>query len=375
MLALLVGSCGGGGAEVTATNGAGTPTIRFEGVYDVAATRTLTIRPAAGAAAIGSNALARVDVLVNDLSTFSLAAPNGTNAQDAEYVFEIPPIFLGEAGTRFCTSNLPLRITAVDVTGFSFTKWVTVCPVISQTFSGFSDYGEHDVRITASSSAPMNARAYRYQEAGSYRDDVLRKLFTSLDVVLRSAERDSLKASIGTFGVDLAGVPSVPVGSTMTMRVDAGGGAFAEAAGLSEPDPFRNGQWIDASLACCHAVGDGSAKQVRIIITGTRSGSPASFDYAWRVTDPATGTVVSQESATRVGVPHGPSGGTLARLEQVLDVRSGQQVQVTATTDGPQTQLDASVYAGATTGLALASAGGNRQTRVSVFCCSLYASP
>lgn len=377
MIALLVAACGGGSANVVETNGAGAgpPTIRFEAVYDVAATRTLTIRPAARAATIGNNALARVDVMVNEQLPLSLAAPNSTNSQGAQYVFEIPPIFMGEAGPRFCPANLPLRITAVDVTGFSFTKSVMVCPITSQTFRAFSDYGEHDVRITASSSAPMNVRARRSQEVGNYADDVLRKLATSFDVVLRSSERDTLTASIGSFVLGLEDAPSVPAGTTMTMRVDAGGGAFAEATTISGSDPLGLGPRADASLACCHAVGDGSAKQVRIIISGTRSGTPATFAYAWRVIDPATGTVVSQESATRVGVPSDPYGSTLARLEQVLDVRSGQQVEVTATADAPQTWLSAAVFAGATTGLMLGSAVGNRQTRVSVFCCSLYASP
>lgn len=376
MIALLVTACGGGGAEVAGTNGVGTPTIRFEGAYDVAATRTLTIRPVAGASMIGSNALARVDVLVNEQLTLTLTEPNGTASEPAAYVFGIPAIFLGEAGPRFCTSNLPLRITAVDVTGFSFTKWVTVCPVISQTFSAFSDYGEHDVRITASSSAPVNALVQRRQEVGTYRDDVLRRLTTSLDVMLRSGERDSLTATIGTFGVDPAAAPTVPDGSTTTMRIDAGGGAFAEATSIGVSDSLSSGQsYSVATLACCRAVADGSAKQVRIIISGSRWTSPSTFAYAWRITDPASGTVVSQESGTRVGVPLGQSGSTLARLEQVLDVRSGQQVEVTATTDDPHTRLDAGVFAGATTGLALGDAGGNRQVRVSVFCCSLYASP
>lgn len=375
VLALLVAACGGGSANVAETTGAGAPTIRFEAVYDVAATRTLTIRPVAGAATIGNNAIARVDVVVNEQVPLSLPAPNSTNPQGAQFVFEIPPIYMGEAGPRFCPSNLPLRITAFDVTGFSFTKSVMVCPITSQTFSAFSDYGEHDVRITASSSAPVNVRARRFQEVGNYADDVLRKLATSLDVVLRSSERDSLTASIGAFGVDVAGAPSVPAGTTMTMRIDAGGGAFAEGLTVSGSGPLGYGELADATLACCHGVGDGSPKQVRIIITGTRSGSPATFAYAWRIIDPATGTVVSQESATRVGVPSDPYGSTLARLEQVLDVRSGHRVEVTATADAPQTWLTAGVFAGATTGLNLGSALGNRQARVSVFCCSLYAPP
>ena len=373
LLVLLLAACGGGGQGDSAAGSSSAPTLRFEGVYTGG---TLVIHPVADAATIGSNALARVDVLVNDQSTLSLAAPTRVDATGRnEYVFNVPTI-AGDAG-RFCSAYMPLRVTVTDVAGSSFSKYTAVCPSGSATFTGFSDYGEHDVRITASSSAPMNARAQRHQEVGNYRDDVLHRLATSLDVVLRSSERDSLTASVGSFGLAPESAPSVPAGSTMTMRVDAGDGAFAEAAGItpSDPGPFGYGQSADVSLACCHAVGDGSAKQVRIIITGVRSGSPATFAYAWRITDPASGTVLSQESATRVGVPYGPDGGTLARLEQVLDVRSGQQVAVTATADDPQTRVEAGVYAGATTGLALGSAAGNRQARISVFCCSLYASP
>lgn len=374
LLILLLAACGGGGGQSdTPAPSSSAPTLRFEAVYTGG---TLVIHPVTDAPTIGSNALARVDVLVNDRSTLSLAAPTRVDATGRnEYVFNVPTI-VGDAG-RMCSAYMPLRVTVTDVSGFSFSKYTAVCPSGSATFTGLSDDGEHDVRITASSSVPMNSRAQRHQEVGTYRDDVLHRLATSLDVVLRSSERDSLTASVGSFGLAPESAPSVPAGSTMTVRVDAGGGAFAEAAGstASAPDPLGYGESADVSLACCHAVGDGSAKQVRIIITGVRSGTPATFAYAWRITDPATGTVLSQDSATRVGVPHGPDGGTLARLEQVLDVRSGQQVEVTATADDPQTRVDAGVYAGATTGLALGSAGSNRQARISVFCCSLYASP
>jgi hypothetical protein len=372
MLVLLLGACGGGGGQGDSpVAGSSGPTLRFEGVYTGG---TLVIHPVAGAATIGSNALARVDVLVTDRSTLSLAAATRVDATGRnEYVFNVPTI-AGDAG-RMCSAYMPLRITVTDVGGFSFSKYTAVCPSGSSTFTGLSDYGEHDMHITASSSVPMNSRAQRYQEVGDYRDDVLHRLATSLDVVLRSNERDSLTASVGSFGLSPEAAPSVPAGSTMTMRVDAGGGAFAEAAGITTADPLGYGQSADVSLACCHAVGDGSAKQVRVLITGARSGTPATFAYAWRITDPATGTVVSQESATRVGVPYGPDGGTLARLEEVLDVRSGQQVELTATTDDPQTRVDARVLAGATTGLTLGSAASNNQARMSVFCCSLYAVP
>lgn len=377
MIALLLAACGGGGGgeKAPVIEPPSAPTIRFEGVYDAGATRTLTIRPAAGAPTIGNQPLARIDLLVNDQLTLSLTAPNGSSSPGAEYVFEIPPVFPGESNPNSCAADFPLRITAVDVTGFSFTKWVTVCQVKSQTFNGFSDYGTREVRITASSSAPMNLSAQRQQDGGTYRDDVVRRLATAFDGALRSSERDSLRASIGRFVVGSTDVPAVPDGSTMNLRVDAGGGAFAEAASIVASDPLGQGQSADAFLACCHAVGDGSARQVRIIITGTNSNSTATFSYSWQIIDPVTGAVRAQASATRVGVPSDPFGATLARFEQVLDLRSGQQVEVTATTDDVQTRLDTSVLAGATTGLLLGSAGGSRRTQVSVFCCSLYAAP
>jgi hypothetical protein len=359
-LVLLLAACGGGSGQANSS----ATTLRFEGVYTVGATRTLTIRPVNGAATIGSNALARVDVLINDQSTLSLAASNQVDATGRdEYVFNIPPV-AGEAG-RLCMANLPLRVTVTDVTGFSFSKYATVCPTESRTFSAFSDYGDRDVRITASSSAPMYAVAARYQEVGNYVDDVLRKSVTSLDAVLRSNERDSLTARIGVFSVDPVAPPPVPVGSTMTTRIDAGGGAFAEASGIF--DVAR--QTADVALACCHAAGDGSVKQVRILITGVRATTPASFAYTWRVTDPTTGAVVSQDSGTQTDA-------TLAKLEQVLDVRSGHQVDVTATSlDDPPTDVSMLVLAAATSGLVLGSSRTNRQARVSVFCCSLYPSP
>ena len=362
MLVLLLAACGGGGGGGQGNSSA--PTLRFEGVYTAGPTRTLTIRPVDGAATIGSNALARVDVLVNDQSTLSLAASSRVDATGRdEYVFDIPPV-AGEAG-RLCSANLPLRVTVTDVTGLSFSKYATVCPTGSFTFSAFSDYGDRDVRITASSSAAMYAVAARYQEVGDYRDNVVRKSATSLDVVLHSNERDSLTARIGNFTVDPVAPPPVPVGSTMTTRVDAGGGAFAEASGIVDVA----GRFVDVALACCHAAGDGSAKQVRILIDGLRSATPASFAYTWRVTDPTTGAVVSQDSGTQAGA-------TLAKLERVLDVRSGQQVDVTATSlDDPPTAVSVSVLAAATSGLVLGSSRANRQARVSVFCCSLYPSP
>jgi hypothetical protein len=360
MLVMLLAACGGGGGQATSS----VPTIRFEGVYTSGATTTLTIGPVADAATIGNNAVARVDVLVNDQWTLSLAASSRVDAAGRdEYVFDIPPV-AGEAG-RLCSTNLPLRVTVTDVTGFSFSKYATVCPTAPYTFSAFSDYGDRDVHITAASSAPMDAVVARYQEVGDYHDDVIRKSATSLDVVLRSNERDSLTARIGNFSVDPVPAPSVPAGSTMTTRVDAGGGAFAEASGIVDVA----GQAVDVALACCHATADGSAKQVRILVTGVRSANAPSFSYTWRVTDPATGAVVSQDSGTQ-------SGATLAKLEQVLDVRSGQQVDVTATSlQDPPTLVNVLVLAAATSGLVLGSADTNGQAHVSVFCCSLYPSP
>lgn len=365
MLVLLVSACGGGGGGGGDGGGNSSAlTLRFLGVYTTQATRTLSIRPLDGAATIGSNALARVDVLVNDESTLSLAAPSRVDATGRdEYVFDIPAV-AGEAG-RLCSANLPLRVTVTDVTGFSLSKYATVCPTASASFVAFSDYGDRDVRITASSSAPMYAVAARFQEAGGYRDDVIRKSVTSLDTVLQSNERDTLTARIGNFSVDPFPPPAVPVGSTMTTRIDAGGGAFAQASGIVDVA----GQSVDVALACCRAAGDGAAKQVRILISGVRRATPASFAYTWRVTDPTTGAVVSQDSGTR-------DGATLARLEQVLDVRSGQKVDVTATSlDDPPTAVSVAVLAAATSGLVLGSSHANRQARVSVFCCSLYPSP
>ena len=362
MLVLLLAACGGGGRQ----GGTSAATFRFEGVYAPGPTNTLTIRPVGGATTIDSNALARVDVLVNDQTTLSLPASSRVDATSPEeYVFTIPPVAAEPGPISFCRSNLPLRVTVTDATGFSFAKYVAVCPTARATFSASSDYGDRDVRITASSSAPMDAVAARYQQVGDYRDDVIRKSPTSLDAVLRSNEGDSLTARIGNFTVDPVPAPSVPVGSTMTTRIDAGGGAFAEASGIVD----AAGRSVDVALACCHAAGDGSARQVRIIITGVRSVPQTSFAYAWRVTDPTTGAVVSQDSGTQTDA-------TVARLERVLDVRSGQQVDVTATSlDDPPTNVSVLVLAAATTGLALGSANTNRQAHVSVFCCSLYPSP
>lgn len=370
VLALVLAACGGGGGPGDSSAPPAAPAIRFEAAYELDTTPKLLIRPVVGSSSIGTNAIARVDVLVND--RVALSVPGSSNDDSGQYVFDIPIDQTVAQGGRICTADLPLRITVADVTGFTFTKYIAVCPSGPGTFTAFSDYGEHDVRITASSSAPMNASAYRIQEVGDYADNILRKLVTSVDTVLRSSEHDSLNVRIGPFTVDNLGAPVVPDGSTATARIDAGGGAFAEAASISAADVPAFAQ---ASLACCHAPADGSAKQVRIIITGDRSGSPATFAATWRIIDPATGTVLSQESANRVGVPSSSVGDTLAKLEQVLDVRSGQQVDVTAATDDPRTHLEVTVLAGATTGLVLGSVDSNRQARVSVFCCSLYQSP
>lgn len=111
MLVLLVSACGGGGGDGGGNSSA--PTLRFDGVYTATGeTRTLSIRPLDSAATIGNNAVARVDVLINDESTLSLAAPSRVDATGrGEYVFDIPAVAGGLAAsarqTCRCASRSP----------------------------------------------------------------------------------------------------------------------------------------------------------------------------------------------------------------------------------------------------------------------------
>lgn len=371
-LAATLASCGGGGSSPPAdgppTDGNGAapaPWIRYQGIWSptryssVGTTppATLTLRALPGQAGIASNAVARVEVQLGQSAPVVLAAPNSTDAQGRrQYLFDFgQPAEAPDCSGFFPT--LPIGITVVDVTGFAYTKKVAACARSGSEldFGAFSDYGTTSAQFSYSATVPVTAWASR-TSPGGYVDTLVPASQATFAGTLPAADGDALR---------LMTSPNValPAGARMTMRIDGGGGTFAEST-LVAPATSQNGRYV--ALGCCGprpATGGTVAIQLAIFAYSTVQPYPpeATYTYTFRITDPATGAVVGSQTGTTYGTAFFP-----------LQVQRGHQIEMAVTPNDPRIGVDASVRLGPTGG-DTAGASSNQvgtPARFKVFCCT-----
>lgn len=369
LAAAMVAACGGGGSSAPSpTDGDGAapaPWIRYQGIwsptrYSSVGTippATLTLRALPGQAGISSNALARVEVQLGQAAPVTITAPNSTDPQGRpQYLFDFGQ--LAEAPN--CSGFLPtlaIGIKVVDVTGFSYTKNIATCATFGSglDFGAFSDYGTTSARFSYSATAPVTAWASRTSPAG-YVDTLVSTARSTFSDTLPAADGDALRLDTN---------PSVPLpaGARVSMRVEGGGGTFAEST-LVAPATSQNGRYV--ALGCCGpraAAGETVAVQLAVIAYSSVQPYPpeATYTYTFRITDPATGVVVGSQTGTTYGTAFFP-----------LQVRRGHAIEMAVAPNDPRIGVDASVRLGPTGGDTAGASSNEVGTpaRFKVFCCT-----
>jgi hypothetical protein len=193
---------------------------------------------------------------------------------------------------------------------------------------------------------------------GGYDDNITLSDVTGFSETLGVQEGDRLSLSSSS-------ASSIPEGRTGTVRIDVDGGAFAESTDI-------------AQLVCCRSPVTGengsSVKKVELVFAGATfnvpNPPPVEFEFKYRVTDPATGSIVDERSgrATGFGV-------------HTLDMKIGYQIALEATLTSPSKNTRVTVHAAGVTdplnpprvspilGLAGSTIAGV-PARLNVFCCS-----
>lgn len=367
LAALLLCSCGGGGGggtELPAPTSAG-PLIRYQGSYldQFDSTRTpsrantLTLRAVPGETSISANPVARVEVRNGSTGPFVLTAPNSTDATGRpQYLFDFGQngpgcVVIGTStrGGPLCAPR-QITITVTDTTGFAFTKYFVPCSQQQCDFGAFFDYGTTAVQFSMTSSAPTTGVASRTSRSG-YEDTLL---FTeqTFSATLPAADGNGLRLG------STLGPP--PDGTRVRTRIDAGGGAFAESTIVAQ----ANRAWPDVFLECCGPRPAGM--EVVDIVLSTSGFLPVTrptdtYTYSFRITDPATGTVVGSQSDTIYGQARFP-----------LRVRRGHVIEMEVTPNVPELVASATTVLGSVGSVATQAQSNEPGTpaRLKVYCCS-----
>lgn len=359
LVAAVLTSCGGGDSAPPVDAVAGSPLIRYEGIWSptrldstrVVPPASLTLRPLAGQTSISANPVARVEVQVGQGAPVVLTAANSTSAAgQPQFVFQFP----GLAEAPGCLERLPtlqIRITVEDSTGFAYTKNVASCAFwgSEQFFGGFSDYGTTTAQFSYTASSPVTAWIERNSRTG-YQDMLVAVSQGPYSATLPAAEDDTLS-------LDMRG----PAGTRAKARIEAGGGTFAESALAASNDV----QSARASLDCCGPRPPvlGSAVDVVLRITSPGLVPEESYTYSFRITDPATGTLIGSQSGTTYTHINFPT----------LKVQRGHVIEMEATPNHPRGSVGISANLSRFGGGGSVSAYSNEvgtPARFRVYCCA-----
>lgn len=361
MLVLLLAACGGGGgssatAPTTPTADFPPPWIRYEAAWTgnhylyagTGPSATLSVGPLPGSAAIGANAVARVEVQLGQAAPVSLTAPNSTDSQGRpQYLFDFgqlsgPGIPIGD-----CSPDMPIRITVVDVTGFSFVKNMLTCRAGVLQFGAFSDYGSTAVAFSVSAAWALDSVITHRSPAGDVLDSLSAPTPPAFTTTLPAADGDTM--DIRTF---------FPIGSPPTdARIEAGGGTFAESVSGSPraPDePF-------VLLQCCGTrPSTGGSVDAALSLNGVPATADATYTYTLRIVDPATGSVVLSKSDT-----------TYASASIPVQLSPGQVVEADVTPNAAKMYVESWITLGRpNVGAYATSSQTGTPARFRVVCCA-----
>lgn len=376
LLALTLISCGGGGGDaptpapspIPAPMPAPSPApiasvVHFQGLWSgtrsdstvpIPPPATLTIRPIAGEMSISTNAVTRVEARVGQAAPLVLAAPNSTDSSGRpQYVFNFGRPAEATNCSRFFPQDLPITVTVVDTTGFSFTKNVATCASSALDFGAFSDYGSTTVQYSYSASAPITAlitsQIDRRSPFGDFSDVLIATSQSSFNAVLPGAT-GNVHSILPIFN-------QVPDGTRIRSRIDAGGGTFAESTIVWPPKDMSS---PSARLNCCGPVasGSGATRGLRIFMNTPNSAAAATYSYSYQITDPATGIVIDSQS------------GTTSR-DAVFDiaVQPGHVIEVSATPNDPRASVEITVGTRLNDSVNAGSNEVGTPARFKVYCC------
>lgn len=310
VLCAALSSCGGGSSsgtappEPTPVDPTATPVIKYLATFEPgciscapAAPGSLVISPIAGASELGSRSIAKVEFSIDQGPTQVLIAPNAKNpAGQASYAFSFAPAPVTTPEfTHTCTPKRGLEITVTDIGGFAFKRYESTCR--SDVFGAFSDYGQKTITYGATATAPTLLEFF----GGS--DYASRKLDTgaSTTLALKAREADSLGA-YGTLDSNAADGSVVSV----SLAGEAGEWASSTVAKKTSSQAF-------ALLACCRptpapVASSTETRTVTLAVSTTRynepigSRPPEQYTLSYKVTDPSTGSVVSEFSGVGSGL-------------------------------------------------------------------------
>ena len=296
-IAALLAACGGGESSLPTTPPAEAtgPWVRYQAAWTgnhylfvgSGPPATLSVGALPGYASIASNAVARVEVQLGEAAPAALTAPNSTDAQGRpQFMFDFGQLTGPGIPIVDCSPNLQIRITVVDVTGFSFVKNMATCRAGMLQFGAFSDYGTTAATFGFRALSPLDAVVTHRSPAGEVLD--------SLNVTSPPAFSTTLSAGDG----DVMDIRTFfPRGGTpATARIEGGGGTFAESVSGDSPPPPGEPFVL---LQCCgtQSPGGGSA-DVALRLNGVPARPDATYTYTLRITNPTTGTIVLAKSDT-----------------------------------------------------------------------------
>jgi hypothetical protein len=333
-IATALASCGGGGSASSSPTPAAAPVVRFEVNYQPvttfpgapAAGRYLTVRALTGDTSLGTRPTASVQLVFDQEAPRTLTAPSYVDAQGrANYAFPISDTYVATLQYRNCTAWFPAHVTVTDVAGLSFSKDLTVCPIQEESIGAFSDYGDHTA--TFSAAGPPGVTRADFSHANS-----VAVLDATTSTTASGTSTWSVPAAEGDRLVAMARVPvSATPGQMLSARIDVQGGAFAQAAALS--DIGAPVAW----LTCCAPAPDASAALQTVTFTLSAGvynlpqspGTTMPVDVQYLIVDGLTGQPRQQYSGT-LGLP------TLSGYaEWTSQARAGDRMFIRASTSVP----------------------------------------
>lgn len=359
MLAVLLGACGGGSSPPPspAAEVAG-PWVRYQATWTgnhalfagTAPPATLSVGPLPGDASIGSNAVARVEVQIAQAAPVALTAPNSTDAQGRpQYLFDFGQLRGPGIPTLDCSPDFQIRITVVDVTGFSFVKNMTTCRAGVLQFGAFSDYGTTAAGFSMSAPWGLAGFITHRSPAGDVVDSLYMPSPLAFSTTLPAAEGDTMDIRT-TF--PRGGAPA-------TARIEGGGGTFAESvAGDSPPAPPETPFVL---LQCCGTrPPGGDSAEVALRLNGVPARADATYTYTLRITNPVTGAIVLNKSDTAFATASIP-----------VQVSRGDVVEVDATPNAAGMYVESSITLGRPYNSAYATSNkAGTSARLRVVCCA-----
>lgn len=371
-------SCGGGGGTPDAVPPPAAAAIRFEVVYEPAATpqntavpgRYLTVRALPGSTSLGTRSASEVKLQLAQEAPRSLVAPSYVDTQGRpNYVFAVSADYPSVFQFRSCTSFIAFQVTVTDETGFAFTKYGQLCPGQAQSVGAFSDYGDRTASFHMAGPAAATQASFQRYGAQGYTD-------SGSSTPAGGSASWSVKAVEGDRLFAMAQLTSAAApGAVATADIETDRGAFARS--VVAKNTATGAVFADASLLCCRAdVTTASVTPTRTIsfvVAPTQLGSipggtipSVPFTVHYRVADGTTNQALQEFS-----------GAGTAYSVWTYQARPGDQLTLEASAPGADTMMTINVLAGAPSGpdpfveLGMAKSFlPGAAAKLNVFCCA-----